>query len=131
MPLFAIPSVTQLLFPSDPALWQCPIQQGVPFLLGWARELMILGAAILFFYGIISAVVNYLTAFGNEEKAKLGQKTLQWTVIGAIVIILSELLIQQVANMFLAPGQNTTLANVGAPSNCQPAASDEIAPTQP
>lgn len=47
------------------------------------------GVAIIM---IIYGAFMYLTAYGNEEQAEKGKKTILWTVIGIIVIILADLI---------------------------------------
>lgn len=110
-------NLTRWLLQSDPALWKCPIQEGIPFLIDRAMVLLIIAAVILFLAGIILATFFYLTAFGNENKAKQGKETLKWTIIGALVIIFSAIAIQAVVGFFAAPGQNLNLETIG--SECQ------------
>ena len=38
----------------------------------------------------------YLTAFGNEEQAEKGKKTIMWVVVGLVVIIIAKLIINSI-----------------------------------
>jgi hypothetical protein len=51
-----------------------------------------ISAGIAVIYIIIGAI-SYLTAYGNEEKATQGKKTITWAIIGLVVIISAELII--------------------------------------
>lgn len=99
-------SLSSLLFPTDPALWACPIQQGIPFFIELARNWLIFIAALAFIYGVIAATFLYLTAFGDENKAKKGKETIKWTFIGAIVFMLSGFIIHFVVSVFATDDAN-------------------------
>lgn len=106
-------SLYQLLFggaSQPPNLWTCPLQQGLPFLLQQAEKILLLAGGLAFAVGIMLTIFYYLTAYGSEERVKKGLDTLKWTMIGAVVIIVSALVIGWVVNIFLAPtGQATNL----------------------
>ncbi len=98
--------LVELLFPfGDPALWQCPLQQGVPVLLIWAGGLILWAAAAAFIFGIIYTALSYLTAYGSDERIKEAKKTLKWIFIGAAVILLSEVVIHTTAVLIAGVGQ--------------------------
>lgn len=111
-------NIVRFLFESDPVLWACPIQEGIPFLLSKATYLLGLAAAILVIFGIIFAAISYMTAFGNEDRAKKGRETLKWVVIGALVIIFSQVVISAVIGMIAERGSNIDINSLKAES-CQ------------
>ena len=51
---------------------------------------------------IIYGGLNYLTAYGNEEKATKGKTTITWAIVGLIVIILSKVIVSEIWT-FVAP----------------------------
>lgn len=59
------------------------------------RLALLLAGGIAIVYIIIGAI-SYLTAYGNEEKATQGKKTVTWALVGLAVVILSEMLINEV-----------------------------------
>lgn len=102
-------------YSKNPALWECPIQWGVPHILLAVRDVLLWVGAGAFLVGITLAVFFYLTAYGSEERARRGQDTLKWTLIGSVVIMLSQLTIGWLGDFLLAPGQISELP----PPNCQ------------
>lgn len=48
---------------------------------------------------IIWGAIQYLTAFGNEEKAATGKKIITWALIGLVVILLAGVIVQQILNL--------------------------------
>lgn len=112
-------SLFDLLFTVDPAFWACPVQNGIPFFIALAGNLLYLAAGAVFLYGVVMASLAYLTAFGDENKAKKGRETLQWTFIGAVVIMLIVPIINTVTGLFIESGQNLDLGQVALSSNCQ------------
>jgi phosphoglycerol transferase MdoB-like AlkP superfamily enzyme len=113
-------SLYSIIFPSDPALWACPFQNGVYYYFDLIFNALYIIAAIIFVFGIVSASISYLTAFGSEEKAKKGRETLKWSFIGAVVIMLSVPLISIVTNLFLAQGNGQNLVNKEVAAQCKP-----------
>lgn len=103
MPLFQL-TLYKLLTPggTNPAWWRCPIQQGIPTLLSLAKNGLLIAAGFVFLFGILITVYNYLTAYGDEGKIKKARDILKWTFIGAIVIMLSGILITTVAGSILS-----------------------------
>lgn len=100
------PRLVELLFPfGDPALWECPLQQGIPTLLIWAGQLILWAAVAAFIFGIIYAAISYMVAYGSDDRPKEAKKTLKWIFIGAAVIMLSEILIHGVAVLLASPGE--------------------------
>lgn len=97
----------------DPAFWACPIQWGIPQILSVVEDLLLYVGAAAFALGIFLSIYYYLTAYGSEDKAKRGQDTLKWTIIGAIVIILSKVVIGFTVDFFVASG-----TTVGREPNC-------------
>lgn len=112
-------NIVKFLFESDPVLWACPIQEGIPFLLSKATYLLGLVAAIIVIFGIIFATISYLTAFGNEDKAKKGRETLKWVVIGALVIIFAQIIISVVMGTIAKQGQNIDINSKTLGKECQ------------
>lgn len=112
-------SLFDVLFPSDPALWACPLQNGIGYYMGFVFNALFVVAAIVFFYGVMSASIAYLTAFGNEERVKKGRETLKWSFIGAIVIMLSTLIISAVTNLFLSDKNGQGLVSAPVNTECQ------------
>lgn len=112
-------SLYNLLFTVDPAFWACPVQNGIPFFISIVGNLLYLAAGAVFLYGVVMAAIAYLTAFGDESKAKKGRETLQWTFIGAVVIMLIVPIINTVSGLFIESGQNLDLGQVALSSNCQ------------
>jgi hypothetical protein len=68
------------------------INQGTTMLLGIA-------GVVASIYIIIGAF-QYLTAYGSEEKAESGKKTLTWAIIGLVVVILSSVIVNNVWRLF-------------------------------
>ena len=50
---------------------------------------------------IIWGAYQYLTAYGNEERAEQGKKIILWTLIGVIVIILASLIVKTVTGILI------------------------------
>lgn len=96
-------NLTNLLSPNGvpPAVWQCPLQEGIPIFLNIAQGILIWVALAAFLIGVLLSVFYYVTAFGNEERARKGKETLKWTIIGAIVVMLSAFVIGAFANALL------------------------------
>ncbi len=112
---FDFSNIYSLIFggSGNPAWWQCPIQQGVPYLLSLVWQLLIWVAGAAFLIGVLIAVFNYLTAFGDENKAKKGREALKWTFIGAGVVMLSGVLIMTIVNTVIgeeSAGYNATFS---------------------
>lgn len=97
-------NLSELLFPGGipPAVWQCPLQEGIPAFLKVAQNILIWVAVAAFLIGVLLSVFYYVTAFGSEERAKKGKDTLKWTIIGAVVVMLSAFVIGAFANALLA-----------------------------
>lgn len=55
------------------------------------------GVAMIF---LIWGSIQYLTAYGNEEKAKRAKTTIIWAIVGIVVIILSRFIVDQVNSLF-------------------------------
>lgn len=53
-------------------------------------------AGIVAMIYIVVGAFNYLTAYGNEQKAEAGKNTLMWAIIGLVVIILARLIVGQI-----------------------------------
>lgn len=104
MPLLQF-NLTRFLFPSDPSLWSCPIQEGLPFIFGTVSTLLLQISAIIFLAGIIISSFYYFTAFGNEDRAKQAKQSLKWTFIGGVTIILSAIVIYAIAGLFSTNGE--------------------------
>lgn len=51
------------------------------------------GIAVIY---ILVGAFYYLTAYGNEEKANQGKKTITWAIVGLVVILLSRVIIATV-----------------------------------
>lgn len=59
------------------------------------RAALAVAMAVALLYIIIGAY-GYLTAFGSEEKATNGKKTITWALVGFVVIILAEVIVSQI-----------------------------------
>lgn len=84
--------------PGDPSAWSL---NDVNTLIDNIRILaldLIGGVAVIF---ILIGAFWYLTAFGNEEKAQKGKTTLMWAIIGLVVIILAQVIINEVKNLLM------------------------------
>jgi len=57
-------------------------------------------SGLLVFAMVIYSAIIYLTSYGEESKIELAKKTLTWSVIGVIVIILARSVIQIIGNLF-------------------------------
>lgn len=101
---------------ANPAFWACPIQEGIPLILQMTYQVLIWLAGIAFFIGILTAVYYYLTAYGEEERAKKAKGALKWSVIGAVIVMLSALAVSIVASTLIAPDQqgSTTVIDDGS-----------------
>ena len=78
------------ILPSNPTTWTLDT---VTVLINNITKLALLlagGVAIIF---ILIGAFEYLTAYGNEEKANKGKTTIMWAVIGIVVILLAELIV--------------------------------------
>jgi len=69
----------------------CIIERVINFLLA-------LGGALTFIMIIYTAII-YLTSYGDESKIEMAKKTLIWSVIGVIVIILSRVILKIISNI--------------------------------
>lgn len=88
----------KILPPGDPSAWSL---NDVNTLIDNIRILaldLIGGVAVIF---ILIGAFWYLTAFGNEEKAQKGKTTLMWAIIGLVVIILAQVIINEVKNLLM------------------------------
>lgn len=56
------------------------------------------GIAVIF---LLWGAYNYFTAFGNEQKAQTGKTIVMWSIIGIIVIILSQVMIAFAKNQLM------------------------------
>ncbi len=56
------------------------------------------GVAMIF---LLWGAYNYFTAFGNEQKAQTGKTIVVWSIIGIIVIILSQVLVAFAKNQLM------------------------------
>lgn len=56
------------------------------------------GVAVVF---LLWGAFNYFTAFGNEQKAQTGKTIVMWSIIGIIVIILSQVLVAFAKNQLM------------------------------
>ncbi len=76
--------------PDTSPSWACvTIDNILDILRGILRDFIIplLGAiAVLMF---IIGAYSYLTAYGNEEKAEKGKKTIVWAIVGIVVTLLA------------------------------------------
>jgi len=61
------------------------------------------GIAVIF---ILIGAFQYLTAFGNEEKANKGKTTVTWALIGVAIIILAKVVIYEVGNLIYSGNLN-------------------------
>lgn len=61
-------------------------------------------AGIVAFIMILYASIIYLTSYGEESRAELAKKTLIWSVIGVIVIVLSKAILFMIQNLILKKG---------------------------
>ncbi len=92
----------------SPALWECPIQQGVPILLEIAQKLLLWVAAFAFLIGALLAIYYFVTNFGSDDKIKKGKSTLTYIFVGAAVVMLSQSVIQGIAKTLItAPAIKT------------------------
>lgn len=115
---------------NQPALWSCPLQEGIPAFLNLALDILLWGAAIAFFIGILLSVYYYMTAFGDENKASSGLKTLKFTFIGAAVVIISALVINSVITLLANTGNASyTKTSTGFGFVLRNQDGDEIKPT--
>ena len=81
----------RLLPSSDPATWRLTDINGL--ITNLVNGATAIAGAVAMIYLILGAY-NYLTAFGNEEKATLGKNTVKWAVVGAAVIVLARVIVQ-------------------------------------
>lgn len=56
---------------------------------------------------IILGAFQYFTAYGNEEKAEAGKKTLTWAIIGLIIVLVCFAIVTMVYSQY-APSMNLT-----------------------
>lgn len=115
-------NISEFLFLTDPALWRCPIQFGIPFLLSRVTDLLLYIAALVLLFGIILSAYKHMTAFGNEDKAKQARLTLIWTVGGAFLIIFSSLLIGTVSDYFITDDKSLFFDKKNITAECTPKA---------
>lgn len=84
----------------DPARWGLDNLQDLIHNITNLALLVAGGIAVIY---IILGGINYLTAYGNEEKASAAKKTITWAIIGLLVIILAEFLIAQLWGFVTTP----------------------------
>lgn len=63
--------------------------------IGWVL-LLVGGIAVLF---LIWGGVQYITSAGNKEKAELAKKTITYAVVGLIIIVLAEVIVNLVTGL--------------------------------
>jgi FtsH-binding integral membrane protein len=63
---------------------------------------------------IIIGAYQYLTAFGSDERAEAGKKTLTWAIIGLVVIILSGVVLNSAWKLF--SGNDMPAQTITAPT---------------
>ena len=83
------------ILPTDPSRYNL---DSVTLLIKNATEILILMAGTTAAIFIVIGAFNYLTAFGSEEKAEEGKKTLTWAIIGLVLVIVSQLLVGTLLN---------------------------------
>lgn len=101
----AASTFTQILPSGDPATWTLSTDKNkdaISLLLQNILHLFLLvagGVAVIY---LMIGAFNYLTAFGNEERASTGKKIITWAIVGIVVIVLAEFIIYTVWN-FITP----------------------------
>ena len=65
----------------------------LPFIIRVVQLMIEIAGAIAIIFLILGAF-QYLTAYGNEEKAAKGKSAIIWAIIGIVVIILSEVIVR-------------------------------------
>lgn len=78
--------------PTDLGVISCTIEGAI----NWILTI----ASVLVFIMVIYSAIIYLTSYGEESKIELAKKTLTWSVIGVIVVILAKAMIRIVNNLF-------------------------------
>jgi len=84
---------TTILPDGDPAGWGLPQVTGLMDNITMIALAFAGAVAVLF---IVIGGVSYLTAFGNQEKAEQGKKTLTWAIIGLVFIFLAGFIAAQI-----------------------------------
>lgn len=92
----------RILPSSNPESWSLDDITGANGLLSNVTTLALLlagGIAVIF---LIIGGINYLTAYGDEEKASTGKKTITWAIVGLIVILLAQVIQGEIWRFFSA-----------------------------
>lgn len=90
-PLTFIRAQTTILPPGKPEEWD--LKTTVPQMIANVTDIALSVAGIVATIFIIIGGINYLTAYGSEEKATAGKTTMGWAIAGLVLIILSKVVI--------------------------------------
>lgn len=95
-----------LLPGGDPRTWKLdpdnPGSDAVAQLIGNLVQVALTVAGGVAIVMIMVGAFQYLTAYGNEEKATKGRTTLMWAIIGVVVIILAKVIVSWIWNLVAA-----------------------------
>lgn len=58
---------------------------------------------------LIWGAYQYLTAYGNEEKAQRGKNIILWAIIGLVIAFLAQVIIGEVWRLIYGPGEIPSL----------------------
>jgi len=90
------------LLPSgDPDTWN--LGHINELLINVAKFALVFAGGIAMIYLIFGAF-QYFTAYGNEERATKAKNTILWAIVGLVVILIGELIVQEVWNLFSDTG---------------------------
>jgi len=64
---------------------------------------------------LVIGAIHYLTAYGNEEKAEKGKKTILWAIVGIVVTILAYVLVTWVWEITAGGVPGNINANIAPP----------------
>lgn len=77
-------------------------------LIGQWEDVLLALAMMAVFLLLLWSGIMYLTAYGSEEKALKAKNTFFWAIIGIIIILLSKLILYEIADVFSTPGSGVT-----------------------
>ena len=85
--------------------WSCAGIEDIARIINHIIDLLLsvaVGVVIIF---LIWGAIQYLTAYGNEEKAQKGKAIIIWSIVGIVVMLLSKIIVGEIT--YLLTGTRT------------------------
>jgi len=80
--------------------WSCAGIEDIALIIKHIIDLLLPVAGGITVIFLIWGGIQYLTAYGNEEKAQKGKTIIIWSIVGLVVIILSGLIVRWLWDIF-------------------------------